>query len=224
MLNSSQAVCVVRRSQTQKIKDFITFPLRAFTLFEEDKWGLTSLRSERFDYVAGEVLGYCLDVGCGKYNRFVDYNLQGYGIGVDVYPYEGLTAEHIVPDLTQFPFESETFWTITFIANINHIPRSQRDAELAEAYRCLKPGGNIVVTMGHPLAELLVHKVVWLYDKLLGTDYDVDTQRGMHEEEAYYLSDSEIVDRLRRAGFQDIQKKYFSTQWGLNHKFIGWKR
>jgi len=32
---------------------------------------MSSLQSERFDYVSKEVIGYCLDVGCGRYNRFV---------------------------------------------------------------------------------------------------------------------------------------------------------
>jgi len=213
----------VRRTPAQKIKDFISFPLRALTLFEDDKWGLTSLRSERFDYVMAEVHGYCLDVGCGKQNWFINHYLKGNGKGIDVFPYEGLSTEHIVEDITQFPFDNNSFDTITFIANINHIPKSKRDIELAEAYRCLKTEGNIIVTMGNPIAELLVHQVVYWYDKLLGTKYDMDTERGMHEEEEYYLKDTEILERLARAGFQNITKKHFVTQWGLNHLFVGWK-
>jgi hypothetical protein len=46
----------------------------------------------------------------------------------------------------------------------------------------------------------------------------------MHEEEEYFLLDSEIRDRLHRAGFKDIRKKYFATQWTLNHLFVAWKR
>jgi ubiquinone/menaquinone biosynthesis C-methylase UbiE len=129
-----------------------------------------------------------------------------------------------VDDLTVFPFADATFGTVTFIANLNHVPRSKRDAELAEALRVLRPGGNIVVTMGHPVAEVLVHKLVWLYDRLLGTRFDMDTERGMHEEEEYFLTDVEIVERLARAGFRDIAKKRFASQWGLNHLFVGWKQ
>lgn len=211
-----------QRSAAQKTLDFMAFPIRAFLLFHEDKWGLSSLASERFDYVAEEVIGYCLDVGCGRHNRFVTQYLQGMGKGIDIFPYEGLTEENIVEDLSGFPYEDSTFDSITFIANINHVPKPKRDIELSEAYRVLKPTGNIVVTMGNPLAEIVVHKVVWLYDKLFKTNHDVDSERGMDEEE-YYLPDTEIVERLTRAGFQRISKRHFWTQWGLNHLFVGWK-
>lgn len=208
----------------QSIVDGITFPIRAVTLFEHDRLGLSSLATERFSYVAREVKGYCLDVGCGRHNRFVSELLQGNGKGIDVFAYEGLSKDQIVEDMSHFPFGDAMFDSVTFIANLNHIPRSLRDAEMNEAYRCLKPGGNIVVTMGHPLAEIIVHKVVWLYDKVFRTNVDMDSERGMHEEEAYYLLNSEIHDLLGRAGFMNIYKKRFWTQWGLNQLYIGWKQ
>ena len=211
------------RGIMQSLFDGIFFPVRALTMFEKDKYGLSSLASERFYYVAREVRGYCLDVGCGKFNRFVVEFLNGNGKGIDVYKYEGLEDEHIVADITKFPFEDRSFKSVTFIANLNHVPESMRDVELSEAYRCLKPGGNIIVTMGNPLAEILVHKVVYFYDKYFGTSVDMDTERGMDEEEAYYLSDAEIVGRLKKAGFSNVQKKYFLTQWCLNHLLIAEK-
>ena len=212
----------MRRNAVQKIKDCATFPARAFTLFHHDRWGLSCLASERFDYAANEVIGYCLDVGCGRNNRFVKEYLHGNGKGIDIFPYEGLTEENLVDDLSRFPFESSTFASVTFLANINHIPESQRDIELSEAYRVLKPKGNIIVTMGNPLAEIVVHKLVWFYDKVFKTNYDMDTERGM-EDEDYYLTGAEITERLTRAGFQRIVKKSFATQWGLNRLFVGWK-
>ena len=98
-----------------------------------------------------------------------------------------------------------------------------RDIELAEAYRCLRPRGKIIVTMGNPLAEILVHKIVWFYDRCFGTHVDVDGERGMKEEEEYYLVDSEIIARLHKAGFKNIRKRYFFPQWCLNHMFIAEK-
>jgi SAM-dependent methyltransferase len=213
----------MRRSNAQKTRDFATFPLRAFTLFHQDRWGLSSLASERFDYVAAEVKGYCLDVGCGFDNRFVKEYLNGNGRGIDVFPYEGLTAENIVSDLSHFPFSDEAFDSVTFIANINHAPKSQRDAELSEAWRVLKPGGNIILTMGLPIVEVIIHQVVRFYDRFLGFRVDMDSERGMGEEEAYFLTDSEMRERLKRAGFKTVIRKPFSTQWGLNSLYIGWK-
>jgi hypothetical protein len=61
------------------------------------------------------------------------------------------------------------------------------------------------------------------HNKLLGTTVDMDSERGMGDEEEYYLMDSEIIDRLNRASFTKIRKKFFVTQWALNHLFIAWK-
>ncbi len=213
-----------KRGKIQKIIDFITFPIRSFFAIEEDRLGLSSVRSERFYNAAKEVIGYCLDVGCGKHNLFIKEYLNKNGKGIDVFPYEGLTKENLISDMAHFPFKNNSFKSITFIANFNHIPKSMRDIELAEAYRCLRSGGNIIITMGHPIALIVVHKVVWLYDRLFGTNYDMDSIRGMHEEEAYYILDFEIIKRLTKAGYKNIKKKYFITQWGLNHLFIGWKK
>ncbi|MCX5795921.1 MAG: class I SAM-dependent methyltransferase [Elusimicrobia bacterium] len=211
------------RGRVQLLKDFVTFPLRALTLFHNDRWGLSALSSERFEYVGREVRGRCLDVGCGRSNRFVQEFLGGHGKGIDVFRYEGLARDEVVADLCRFPFPDASFDSVTFIANLNHVPRSKRDIELAEAWRCLKPGGDIVVTMGNPVAEILVHQVVWLYDKVFRTDFDMDTERGMAEGEEYFLRDAEIVSRLARAGFCGVRKKYFPTQWALNHLFVASK-
>jgi len=141
-------------------------------------------------------------------------------VGIDVYKYEGLDDENICKDMTHLPFKNETFQTVTFLANINHVPRHQRDMELSEAFRVLKPFGNIVITMGNPLAETVVHRVIALHDKLFHTKQDVDSERGMEEGEEYFLTDLEIISRLKKAGFTHIKKKYFITQWGFNHLFV----
>jgi SAM-dependent methyltransferase len=212
-----------KRSIFQSILDALTFPIRAISIFEDDRWGLSSLRSDRFYYCASQVEGTCLDVGCGRNNIFINHFLGGKGIGIDVYPYEGIPAENIIPDLSTFPFEDGQFGTITFIANLNHIPEPDRDGELKEAYRCLEPGGRIIVTMAAPWAEVLVHQVVEVYDRVFGTNHDMDNERGMEEEEEYYITTKEIKERLVRAGFTALHRKRFWTQWGLNSMFIAYK-
>src|SRR6266705_4967688 len=106
------------RSRITRLVDFLFFPLRALTLFHQDKLGLSCQASERYDYVAREIRGYCLDVGCGYHNRFVMEWLRGNGCGIDVYQYEGLTKEQIVQDMTKFPFKGDSFDSVTFIANL----------------------------------------------------------------------------------------------------------
>jgi SAM-dependent methyltransferase len=213
---------VLQRSKWQKFKDLVSFPLRAISLFVIDRWGLSSLRTERFDYCASQIQGYCLDVGCGPENLFIKKHLNGYGRGIDNYCHDGLTQENVVEDLSRFPFEAETFDTVTFIACLNHVPKSMRDLELAEAYRCLKSGGNIIVTMGVPLAEILVHQAVRIYDRIFQTKQDLDW-RGLSEEEHYFLTEKEICTRLDRAGFIGTKKIRFGTQWGLNAMYVAWK-
>ena len=211
------------RSFFQKLIDFVTFPVRAVTLFEDDRWGLSSLRSERFEIASRETRGYTLDVGCGKDNLFVTKYLKGHGKGIDIYPYPGLSNEHLVKSFSRLPGQADEYSSVTFIACLNHCPRSHRDSELGEAHRVLRPGGNVIITMGQPVAEILVHKLVFYYDKLLGTHVDMDSERGMSGEEAYYLTEGEILERMTKAGFVAIRKRYAWTQWFLNKVYVGMK-
>jgi SAM-dependent methyltransferase len=212
-----------RRGPIRLLADFATFPLRALFLYGGDRFGLSAISSERYDYAAREVIGDCLDIGCGRFDRFVRQYLGGHGLGIDVYPYAGLGPDQLVEDLTQFPFPAARFDSVTFIASLNHIPEPLRDAELGEAYRVLRPGGNVIVTMGNPIAEVLVHRLLHFYDRVLGTSFDIDGERGMATGEAFYLADEEIRERLQRAGFGHLERRRFLTQWGLNHLFVGWK-
>lgn len=212
-----------KRTQRQILIDFLTFPIRAFTLMGEDFGGLSSLPSERYYYCAEQVQGFCLDVGCGPNNRFISDFLYGNGIGIDVFPYEGLEKDQVFPDLENFPFPDNNFETICFIASINHVPRNKRIIELREAYRCLKPGGNIILTMGKPIAEILTHQVAYLSDLLFKTEFDLDGQRRMQEDEDFYLTKNEIFRLLKETGFYQIRMKPFLTQWLLNSAYIALK-
>ena len=117
-----------RRSVLQRIIEFFTMPFRTCTLFYYDRWGLSSLATDRFDYAARQVQGYCLDVGCGQTNRLIREYLDGNGKGVDIYPFKDLSREQILEEMTRFPFEDETFDSVTFLAVLYHVPESRRDA------------------------------------------------------------------------------------------------
>ncbi len=212
----------LQRNIFQKTIDFITFPIRSLFITEHNKWGLTSLRNERYDYAAKEVLGYCLDIGCCRNNAFVKNYLGGNGIGVDNFPFDGLSDENIIEDLTKLPFKNETFNSVTFLANINHIPESERDEELFEAYRCLKTGGNIIIQTAIPWVSIVAHITAEYYDKIFRTNHHTDTEMGM-EDDDYYVEEKEVIERLKKAGFKNIKKKNFTTQWWLNRLYVGWK-
>jgi ubiquinone/menaquinone biosynthesis C-methylase UbiE len=89
-----------------------------------------------------------------------------------------------VEDITHLPFKDAVFDTVTFIANMNHIPEPSRDAELSEAYRCLKQSGNIVVTFGNPLAEIIIFTMLFRREDLKRTNWCTEANV------TYYLLDS----------------------------------
>ncbi len=200
----------------------MSFPARAAIVLQRDVGPFMSLRTERLSYVAEETFGRTLDVGCGPRNSFVrDWVTEGFG--VDVFKYDGLTDDQIIADMTALPFEAETFDSVTLIAALNHIPRPQRDLELAEIQRVLRPGGVLVITMGNPVAEAMVHRLVHLYSSRFKTHEDMDHERGMEEDEEYAVSAHEIRERLKRAGFGSVRRRSIWTQWGLNALYVARK-
>ena len=192
------------RGVLKKVVDFVTFPVRSFILIEKDRFGLSSLASERFDYVAKEVSGMCLDVGCGRGNKFIKNYLNNNGVGIDVFKFEGLTEKNIVKNMTSLDYRDGTFDCATLIAVINHIPEYDREAELKEIFRCLKTCGKIIITMGNPLAEIVIHKILAFYTSIFKNYSDVDSERGMKKGEKYYLTDKEIIQCLKNVGFRNI--------------------
>lgn len=220
-------MAVPKRSIFKKTIDTIAFPIRALVVTGRTEYrflGLSSFSDERFDYVASEVSGYCLDVGCG-YNRFIREYCDGHGIGIDVFPYEGIDKKYIFEDLTSLPFSDNTFDTVTFIANVNHIPKKDRDKELGEAYRCLRPGGKIVITSPNPLASYIAHHMGFAYYNIIyyGLLHKPNIPGHAEGDDDLSVSDKEIFNRLKKIGFKNIRTKYFVTQWFLNHTIIAEK-
>ena len=163
-----------------------------------------------------EISGRVLDIGCGRDNVFVTRYAHGNGVGVDVFRYEGLTDENIVDDMCAAPFPRR----VVRHGHLHRVlqphpedrPRRRGAGGVSRAAQGREGGGD----HGHPLAELAIHRLVYRYDKLLGTNLDMDTERGMHEDEEYLVR-APHRRALGRGGFRDIRKRYFVTQWGLNH-------
>jgi len=195
----------------RKIFNFIFLPLRIILKPEPiKKMGLTPISDERHIVVAKYVKGKLLDVGCG--NNLLAKNYSN-GIGVDVYKWEGIDA---LVDTRHLPFESNTFDTITFMANLNHIPEQVRTEVLEDAKRVLKNDGQILFTMLTPKLGYIGHKYVF------GWRDEDQIERGMKEGESFGLSTNQIKDILDLAQLKIIRHENFT--YGLNNLFFVTKK
>lgn len=206
-----------RRSMIQKFFDELLFPIRALFIPEDSHMGLTSLRDERMEIVAEEVAGYTLDIGCGRNNIFIS-NFVSNGIGIDIYNYEGV--DNVVEDMTNLPFENETFDTVTMIAVGGHIPKSIRAKEFKEIARVLKTGGKLILTEGEPITQTICH-IYWEYASKLIGKVDMDNERGMEDDEEYCMPYNELMSYLNMPPLKFIKRKKF--MWGLNNVYVAKK-
>lgn len=211
---------IVYRSRIGKMMDTVAFPLRALSMLTEGKWGMSSLRDERMYTVAEFCQGTVLDVGCGPGNLFIKkYIGREHGIGIDVFPYEGVDL--LVEDMARIPFDDCLFDTITLIAVGGHIPKAKRAGEFREFARLLKPGGVIVMTEGEPVTQFLVHKWALIYARMRG-GVDMDTERGMDQDEEYCMPKKELLSYLNTFPLKLIATKRF--MWGLNIVYVTQKQ
>jgi len=207
------------RSLRQRIVDVVFFPVRALFIPEESAFGLTSLRDERFEIVAKHIKGKVLDVGCGKGNLFVkNWCKHPESTGIDVYAYDGV--KHVHQEMTNLPFENNSFDTVTLIAVGGHIPKYVREKEFLEFSRVLKPNGMLLMTEGEAITQTVGH--IWRHFSysLIGKK-DMDSERGMDEDEQYCMPYDEIMQYLNTPPLQFARK--FRFMWGLNNCYLAVK-
>ncbi|UZP65854.1 methyltransferase domain-containing protein [Desulfovibrio mangrovi] len=199
----------------QELVDFIAIPLRMAMLPDHicERFHITSLRAERFAKILPLLKGRVLDIGAGDnmllklYAERSASNVHD-SIGLDVVDWGGNCI--IVPNCKALPFESNSFDTICFIACLNHIP--ERNEAIAEAFRVLRPGGRVVVTMINRTLGTLGHKIWW---------YSEDKHRDVDEDEEMGMNNGEILKLLEDNSFIDIVHERFV--YGMNNVFIGMK-
>ena len=201
----------VKKSVIQSIWDFLGLPLRTIILNEkmQKRLRVTAFKEERLKFILPLLEGKVLDIGCGK-NELVNMYRKsgGEGIGVDIFPFEGV--DYVV-DTTNLPFEDGEFDTVTMIACLNHIPFNKRDSVLSEAYRVLNDGGRLLLTMIGSFSGWFCHKLCWW-------DFD-QNERGIDKEkEDYGLSKRYIMEILDKNGFQFIRRWRFGYM--LNNLFV----
>ena len=196
---------LINKSLLKKVWDLIGIPFRLI-LFDQQwlpSFGWTTTEEERIRAVFPHLVGYLLDIGAG-YNNLV--HLYGNGIGVDVYDWGGNAM--VVKSSADLPFNDATFDTITFLANLNHIP--YRLEALKEARRLIKPDGKLIITMRNPIFGYVGHKIWW---------YSEDKKRGgMEEGEVGGLWTRDIVRMCSDAGFRLRAHRKFL--YGMNNLYI----
>jgi SAM-dependent methyltransferase len=165
------------------------------------------LMARRIEAVLPHVSGELLDIGCGTNQLRQAY---GSGVGVDVYPWENVDL--VVNDTSKLPFPACRFDTVSMVACLNHIPN--RDAVLDEAYRVLRPGGRIVLTMIPPAISGVWHRIRKPWD-------GDQTERGMRDGEVYGINRARMQKLLTRAGFRVVHESPFML--GINRVTVGQK-
>jgi SAM-dependent methyltransferase len=207
------------RSPIGQFYDNVGFPVRALFMGSKGAFGFTALRDERMSRVAQFCQGRVLDIGCGPGDSFIrDFIGRERGVGVDVFPYEGV--DNVIEDAAHLPFSDASFDTVTLIAVGGHIPRRSRAREFSEFARVLRPRGRLVMTEGEPVTQYLHHKWQGFYLGLLGK-VDMDNERGMDEEEEYCMPKRELLGYLNTPPLKHILTHPF--QWHLNFVYVAEK-
>ncbi len=207
-----------KRSKFKVIIDNLFFPLRALFAPENSLLGLTSLRDERMEIVARQTFGKTLDIGCGPGNIFIKNWTNSDSVGIDVFPYDGVELVH--EDMTNLPFEGESFDTVTLIAVGGHIPQHLRVKEFIEISRVLRLGGKLIMTEGEPVTQTIGHLWRHFSFSLIGKK-DMDTERGMMEDEQYCMPYHEILKYLNTKPLELVLHNKF--MWGLNNIYVAKK-
>lgn len=187
----------------------LAFPLLCLLSREQTlKLGLTPIDDERVIMALKNTKGYALDIGCGANNFVRSY---GNGVGVDVAAWKG--CDKVIEDAAKLPFEKATFDTVTYLACLNHIPN--RNDSMKDAYRVLKPGGTVIVTMIPPKMGAFIH---WLRFR---NDPDHQERHIDHSHELLGMSEQQVRVILKEAGFSNIKRKRFA--YGLNNLYTAQK-
>jgi len=102
-------------------------------------------------HVAKQIVPPFLDIACG--DNLLAHGRGNEGIGIDIIDHG--SADLIVSDFADLPFESESYMTITIVASLNYF--DDPISVMTECKRLLKPDGRLIVTMLAPAVGLLWH-------------------------------------------------------------------
>jgi SAM-dependent methyltransferase len=203
------------RNPVKDVANLLLFPLRC--LFPNNEYigflGVTPLSEERFKAVRPFLRGTVLDLGCGTNRLIKEYREKGgRGAGADLVG--NPDADVVIAAGEGLPFQEQSFDTILLLASLNHIP--DRQYVLGECFRCLAPGGRIVITMLDRIVGTVGH-FVW---GLLGSDADLK-HREKSNGELMGMSREEVYRALNQAGFRNVRHHSFAFR--LNNLYVAEK-
>ena len=196
-------------SRQKTLVSRLAFPLLSLLSREQSaRLGLVPIDDERVIQALTHAKGRVLDIGCGANNFVRSY---GNGVGVDVMNWEG--ADLQIEDAARLPFRDESFDTVSYLACLNHIPN--REASVKDAYRVLRPGGRILVTMITPQLGRFIH---WLRAR---NDPDHFERHIEHAHELLGMSEEMVRRILEDAGFRNVVRTRFVM--GFNSLYVAHK-
>jgi SAM-dependent methyltransferase len=100
-----------------------------------------------------------LEVGCGNaytLGKYAEHGADVYGLDITKiaielsqrrFEYQGLNGDFRVGNAESLPYESDYFDCICSMGVLHHVPDPEK--AVAEIYRCLKPGGRLIVMFYH---------------------------------------------------------------------------
>ena len=177
---------------------------------EKDSWGLKNLK-ELARLVKKNKGDEVLDLGCGSGVQSKQLSEEGLKItGLDLSPKmisEAKKRVHngafVVGDMTNMPFEPESFHGVYARASLLHIPKNLVSKTLKSIYRILKNKGYLYIAVKKGEGERKVREV----------KYNKEVERFFS-----FFEEKEITDLLKKTGFEIISvgiymRKGGSTVW-----------
>lgn len=115
-------------------------------------------------------------------------------------------------DAQKMPFENNFFDKVIMSEVAEHLPNDLKG--LKEVYRCLKPGGILLLTVPNHNYPFLWDPINWILERLFNFHIKSGFWAGIWNQHIRLYSKEEIESVIRKAGFE-IENLEVQTRWCL---------